>query len=340
MEFFCYHRDRAGSVTLRNELREEHWSYMDRYAKELIARGPTYTGDTPTGSVHIVDRAGSYDSEEPRVGAVELQARVAAQPQEFRHGHRTATGRQQVLAGLGRPQRRVERQSLPAGQHGHLAAPVVPSQAPIELMEPSGKNPGQPGRVPGAQRLPAKGIGGEVDDLARLAGPSSFTGVSSVEGEHPAQHIVRNHESRPRPPGRIERRGHHVDLRQARQPLGVGVTRASEDPQPAAVHQQTAAIQDNPAQIRPGRDLELQQRGTACLGIAGQHLNWYVSAGQLLEKERPGWIIDVDQLIDLAHPRIVAPALKTQSPGAPALQSTKRDGLLGVRSTGCYSVLW
>ncbi|MFH9178823.1 YciI family protein [Streptomyces albogriseolus] len=55
MEFFCYHRDRAGSVTLRNELREEHWSYMDRYAKELIARGPTYTGDTPTGSVHIVD---------------------------------------------------------------------------------------------------------------------------------------------------------------------------------------------------------------------------------------------------------------------------------------------
>ncbi|NBM14707.1 YciI family protein [Streptomyces sp. GC420] len=59
MEFFCYHRDRPGSVPLRNELLEQHWSYMDRYAKELIARGPTLTGDgeddAPTGSVHIVD---------------------------------------------------------------------------------------------------------------------------------------------------------------------------------------------------------------------------------------------------------------------------------------------
>jgi uncharacterized protein YciI len=56
MEFFCYHRDRPGSAALRDELLEEHWSYMDRYATELIARGPTFTDDdTPTGSVHIVD---------------------------------------------------------------------------------------------------------------------------------------------------------------------------------------------------------------------------------------------------------------------------------------------
>jgi len=56
MEFFCYHRDRPGSAVLRDELLEEHWSYMDRYATELIARGPTFTDDdTPTGSVHIVD---------------------------------------------------------------------------------------------------------------------------------------------------------------------------------------------------------------------------------------------------------------------------------------------
>lgn len=59
MEFFCYHRDRPGSVALRNELLEQHWSYMDQYAKELIARGPTLTGDgdgdAPTGSVHIID---------------------------------------------------------------------------------------------------------------------------------------------------------------------------------------------------------------------------------------------------------------------------------------------
>ena len=56
MEFFCYHRDRPGSVALREELIEEHWSYMDRFAEQLIARGPTFAGETPTGSVHIVDR--------------------------------------------------------------------------------------------------------------------------------------------------------------------------------------------------------------------------------------------------------------------------------------------
>jgi uncharacterized protein YciI len=57
MEFFCYHRDRPGSAALREKLIEEHWSYMDRYATEMIARGPTLAddGDTPTGSVHIVD---------------------------------------------------------------------------------------------------------------------------------------------------------------------------------------------------------------------------------------------------------------------------------------------
>ena len=59
MEFFCFHRDRPGSVALRNELLEEHWSYMDRYTTEMIARGPTFAsdGETPTGSVHIVDLA-------------------------------------------------------------------------------------------------------------------------------------------------------------------------------------------------------------------------------------------------------------------------------------------
>ncbi|PZH15340.1 hypothetical protein C1I97_08385 [Streptomyces sp. NTH33] len=57
MEFFCYHRDRQGSLALRMELSEAHWSYMDRYGKEMIARGPILTGDgnAPTGSVHIVD---------------------------------------------------------------------------------------------------------------------------------------------------------------------------------------------------------------------------------------------------------------------------------------------
>lgn len=57
MEFLCYHRDRVGSLALRQELLEDHWAYMDGYRAEMIARGPTFAadGDTPTGSLHIVD---------------------------------------------------------------------------------------------------------------------------------------------------------------------------------------------------------------------------------------------------------------------------------------------
>ncbi|MFC7534753.1 YciI family protein [Actinoplanes sp. GCM10030250] len=60
MEFLCYHRDRPGSVALRHELLEDHWSYMDGFAAGMIARGPTLApdGDTPTGSVHILDLPG------------------------------------------------------------------------------------------------------------------------------------------------------------------------------------------------------------------------------------------------------------------------------------------
>ncbi|MDQ0989677.1 YciI family protein [Streptomyces sp. V3I7] len=57
MEFFCHHRDRTGSLPLRDERLEAHWAYMDQYAAEMIARGPTLTADrdTLTGSVHILD---------------------------------------------------------------------------------------------------------------------------------------------------------------------------------------------------------------------------------------------------------------------------------------------
>lgn len=77
VEFFCYHRDRPGSMALREELREEHWSYMDRYQAELIARGPTFAADdTLTGSVHIADlpdpaaaRAFAFDEPNYQAGA-------------------------------------------------------------------------------------------------------------------------------------------------------------------------------------------------------------------------------------------------------------------------------
>ncbi|MFC0109685.1 YciI family protein [Kibdelosporangium aridum] len=74
MEFFCYHRDRPGSLPLREKLIEAHWSYMDRFESQLIARGPTFVGEVPTGSVHIVDlpdpvAARAFAFEEPNYQA-------------------------------------------------------------------------------------------------------------------------------------------------------------------------------------------------------------------------------------------------------------------------------
>jgi uncharacterized protein YciI len=56
VEFLCYHRDRVGSGPLRDALLELHWSYMDRYAQQMIARGPTLTpdGEHATGSIHAL----------------------------------------------------------------------------------------------------------------------------------------------------------------------------------------------------------------------------------------------------------------------------------------------
>lgn len=76
MEFFVYHRDRPGSRPLREKLIEAHWSYMDGYAERMIARGPTFDGEVPTGSVHILDlpdpaaaRAFAFDEPNYQAGA-------------------------------------------------------------------------------------------------------------------------------------------------------------------------------------------------------------------------------------------------------------------------------
>ena len=69
-----YSRDAAGTAELRDdlELLEEHWSYMDRFADSMIARGPTLDSkrETATGSLHVlglpsVDAAREFVALEP-----------------------------------------------------------------------------------------------------------------------------------------------------------------------------------------------------------------------------------------------------------------------------------
>jgi uncharacterized protein len=58
LDFFVYSRDAPGTEALRDDddLLEEHWSYMDRFAPSMIARGPTFGTDRGrvTGSLHVV----------------------------------------------------------------------------------------------------------------------------------------------------------------------------------------------------------------------------------------------------------------------------------------------
>ena len=59
IDFFVYSSaaPRAGDDENDAALNEEHWSYMDRFADGMIARGPTLAADraTWTGSIHIVN---------------------------------------------------------------------------------------------------------------------------------------------------------------------------------------------------------------------------------------------------------------------------------------------
>jgi uncharacterized protein len=58
VDFFVYSRDAVDAAGLRDDqaLLEEHWSYMDRFAESMIARGPTLdTGrEIATGSLHVL----------------------------------------------------------------------------------------------------------------------------------------------------------------------------------------------------------------------------------------------------------------------------------------------
>ncbi|MFI9150153.1 YciI family protein [Streptomyces sp. NPDC053367] len=137
MEFFCFHRDRPGSLPLRERLLEEHWSYMDRYADRMIARGPLFAGDGDddplVGSVHILDlpdpaaaRAFAFDEPTYQAGGYRdvmlrrWRDRLGRTMWEFPGGR--AGGNRYLVLGLGSGQGEAADLAVPPGREDDLIA--------------------------------------------------------------------------------------------------------------------------------------------------------------------------------------------------------------------------
>jgi uncharacterized protein YciI len=132
LDFFVYSRDAADAVGLRDdqELLVEHWSYMDRFAESMIARGPTLDTDrkTATGSLHVlalpsVDAAREFVAREPN-----NRAGVYGEHSVWRFENLLGRSMWQFS---GQP---VEPRFLIIGR-SHLGRPVSAETLPAELLE-------------------------------------------------------------------------------------------------------------------------------------------------------------------------------------------------------------
>lgn len=64
MDFVVHGRDAKGVEDRLTRLANAHWDYMDRFARQLVARGPTLSadGEEHTGSVHVVSLANAAEA--------------------------------------------------------------------------------------------------------------------------------------------------------------------------------------------------------------------------------------------------------------------------------------
>src|SRR4051794_12159858 len=132
MDFFVYSRDGADAADLRadQELLEEHWSYMDRFAESMIARGPTLDSDreTATGSLHVlvlpsVDGAREFVALEPN-----NRAGVYGEHLVWRFENLLGRSMWEFSGQAGEPR------CLIIGR-SHLGRPVPAESLPAELLE-------------------------------------------------------------------------------------------------------------------------------------------------------------------------------------------------------------
>jgi uncharacterized protein len=132
MDFFVYSRDAADAAGLRadEELLEEHWSYMDRFAESMIARGPTLDTDrdTATGSLHVLALPSVEAARE--FVALEPNNRAGVYDEHLAWRFENLLGRS-IWEFPGQP---AEPRFLIIGR-SHLCRPVAAQTLPAELLE-------------------------------------------------------------------------------------------------------------------------------------------------------------------------------------------------------------
>jgi uncharacterized protein YciI len=132
MDFFVYSRDAVDAANLRADqaLLEEHWSYMDKFAESMIARGPTLDADreTATGSLHVLALP-SVDAAREFV-ALEPNNRAGVYEEHLVWRFENLLGRS-MWEFSGQP---VEPRFLIIGR-SHLGRPVSMETVPTELLE-------------------------------------------------------------------------------------------------------------------------------------------------------------------------------------------------------------
>jgi uncharacterized protein len=132
LDFFVYSRDAADTAELRDDqkLLEEHWSYMDRFAESMIARGPTLDSEreTATGSLHVLALPNVEAARE--FVALEPNSRAGVYKEHLVWRFENVLGRSMWEF----PSHSVDQRFLIIGR-SHLGRPVAAEALPAELLE-------------------------------------------------------------------------------------------------------------------------------------------------------------------------------------------------------------
>lgn len=212
-------------------------------------------------------------SEWSEVGAIDLGGGRSSKSDQFGHGYDSAAGGAEVFVSFLGPERREEVEATVTIQAAGLGAPSFPSKPVREVGQAAVEHPTEPGGMSALEPFPLERVGSEVDHLARPSGSCDGFRIVPVEDIGPAQDVVSNNEPVRREPCVPGSRREAVHRGQAGHSARFTQRRTPVDAQPTVVDQESATMDDDSAEVGPGRYLELFERATAGRLVRGENLD-------------------------------------------------------------------